>query len=130
MSDTRDYNGVTLDAPGRGRVYDSILETIGNTPLVRIPRLSAEEGLEADILLKLEFFNPLASVKDRIAVGMITALEKSGKIKPGDTLIEPTSGNTGIGPGLCCGFAWLQADPDHAGIHVGRAAQDACLSWR
>ena len=85
-----------FDAPGRGRVYDSIAETIGNTPLVRIRRLSAEEGITADILLKLEFFNPLASVKDRIGVAMITALEASGELLPGGTIIEPTSGNTGI----------------------------------
>lgn len=97
MSDTVDFNGVTLDAPGRGRVYGSILETIGNTPLVRIPRIAAEEGLKSDLLLKLEFFNPLASVKDRIAIGMISAMEADGTLKPGATLVEPTSGNTGIG---------------------------------
>lgn len=85
-----------FDAPGRGRIYDSIAETIGNTPLVRIPRLLAEERIEADILLKLEFFNPLASVKDRIGVAMITALEAEGRLLPGGTIIEPTSGNTGI----------------------------------
>ncbi|MEL7546746.1 MAG: cysteine synthase A [Pseudomonadota bacterium] len=98
MSDTYTYQGLTLDTPGRGRIYDSILETIGNTPLVRVPKLSAEEGLAATLLLKLEFFNPLASVKDRIAIGMITALEEAGKISPDKTtLVEPTSGNTGIG---------------------------------
>jgi len=86
-----------LDTPGRGRIYDSIVETIGNTPLVRIKRFCEAEGLTSDILLKLEFFNPIASVKDRIGVNMIVALEKEGKIKPGATLIEPTSGNTGIG---------------------------------
>ncbi len=85
-----------FDAPGRGRIYDSIIETIGNTPLVRAPRLSAEEGVVADLVLKLEFFNPLGSVKDRIGVSMILDLEKQGKIGPNSTLIEPTSGNTGI----------------------------------
>jgi cysteine synthase A len=85
-----------FDAPGRGRVYDSIAETIGNTPLVRIRRLLAEAAIDADILLKLEFFNPLASVKDRIGVAMITALEAEGALQPGGTIIEPTSGNTGI----------------------------------
>ena len=80
MSGTLDYNGVMLDAPGRGRIYGSILETVGNTPIVRIPRISEEDGLKATLLLKLEFFNPLASVKDRIAIGMITQLEKDGKI--------------------------------------------------
>jgi cysteine synthase len=86
-----------FDKPGRGRVYDSIVETIGNTPLVRVARYCAAEGIDADIMLKLEFFNPIASVKDRIGVNMILDLEKSGKLKPGGTLIEPTSGNTGIG---------------------------------
>ena len=97
MTKTHDFNGITLDTPGRGRVYGSILETVGNTPLVRIPRIAAEEGLKADLLLKLEFFNPLASVKDRIAIGMISAMEADGTLKPGGTLVESTSGNTGIG---------------------------------
>ncbi|MBN9547097.1 MAG: cysteine synthase A [Alphaproteobacteria bacterium] len=83
--------------PGRGRIYNSVTETIGDTPLVRIHRMAKDAGVKADILLKLEFFNPLASVKDRIGVGMIEALEKKGAITPGkSTLIEPTSGNTGI----------------------------------
>ncbi len=83
--------------PGRGRIYNSVTETIGDTPLVRIHRMAEEAGAKADILLKLEFFNPLASVKDRIGVGMIESLEKQGLITPGkSTLIEPTSGNTGI----------------------------------
>ncbi|TVR10215.1 MAG: cysteine synthase A [Salinarimonadaceae bacterium] len=83
-------------APGRGRVYDSITQTIGDTPLVRLSRLTAERGVDAEILLKLEFFNPIASVKDRIGVAMIDSLEAQGRIAPGATLIEPTSGNTGI----------------------------------
>jgi cysteine synthase A len=82
--------------PGRGRIYDSITATIGDTPLVRLARLAAEKGIKANLLAKLEFFNPIASVKDRIGVSMIDALERDGKIKPGSTLIEPTSGNTGI----------------------------------
>jgi cysteine synthase A len=83
--------------PGRGRVYDSITETIGDTPLVRLNRMAKDAGSKADILLKLEFFNPLASVKDRIGVNMIEAMEKQGIISPGkNVLIEPTSGNTGI----------------------------------
>jgi len=83
--------------PGRGRIYDSITETIGDTPLVRIKRLSAETGAKADVLLKLEFFNPIASVKDRIGVNMIEDLESRGVLKPGKSVIvEPTSGNTGI----------------------------------
>ena len=83
--------------PGRGRIYDSITETIGDTPLVRIKRLSAETGAKADVLLKLEFFNPIASVKDRIGVNMIEDLESRGVLKPGKSVIvEPASGNTGI----------------------------------
>ncbi|MBN9444135.1 cysteine synthase A [Bosea sp. (in: a-proteobacteria)] len=83
-------------SPGRGRVYASITDTIGDTPLVRLNRLPGERGVKATILAKLEFFNPISSVKDRIGVNMIDALEASGTLKPGGTLIEPTSGNTGI----------------------------------
>jgi len=82
--------------PGRGRIYDDITATIGDTPLVRLKRLAAEAGVKANLVAKLEFFNPIASVKDRIGVSMIDALERDHKIKPGATLIEPTSGNTGI----------------------------------
>lgn len=83
--------------PGRGRIYDSITQTIGDTPLVRIDKFAAEKGVGARLAAKLEFFNPIASVKDRIGVAMIEALEASGRITPGRTvLVEPTSGNTGI----------------------------------
>ena len=82
---------------GRGRIYDSITDTIGNTPLVRLNRIAAQHDVVGNLIAKLEFFNPMASVKDRIGVAMIDALEAEGKIKPGETtLIEPTSGNTGI----------------------------------
>ncbi|KQT83898.1 cysteine synthase A [Aurantimonas sp. Leaf443] len=82
---------------GRGRIYDSIIDTIGDTPLVRLDKLAREKGSRATILAKLEFFNPIASVKDRIGVAMIEALEAAGRIQPGrTTLVEPTSGNTGI----------------------------------
>ena len=84
------------------KIYDHIWQTIGNTPLVRIPNLSKEFGVRADILLKLEFFNPISSVKDRIALAMIEAGERDGKIKPGTVIIEPTSGNTGIGLAFIC----------------------------
>ncbi|MEI6559189.1 MAG: cysteine synthase A [Rhodospirillaceae bacterium] len=80
----------------RGKIYDSIIDTIGATPLVRLPRLSKDLGVNADVVGKLEFFNPLASVKDRIGFAMIDAAERAGKIGPGTTLVEPTSGNTGI----------------------------------
>jgi len=80
----------------RGRIYDSITETIGATPIVRLNRLPKERGVKANILAKLEFFNPISSVKDRIGVSMIDALEAAGRIGPGAVLIEPTSGNTGI----------------------------------
>jgi cysteine synthase len=83
--------------PGRGRIYNSITDTIGDTPLVRLHRLTKEAGVKADVLLKLEFFNPISSVKDRIGVSMIEALEAQKIITPGkSTLVEPTSGNTGI----------------------------------
>ena len=82
---------------GRGKIYNSIVDTVGDTPLVRLDRLAKEKGVKANLLAKLEFFNPLASVKDRIGVNMIAAMEAAGKIAPGKTtLIEPTSGNTGI----------------------------------
>jgi cysteine synthase A len=88
--------------PGRGRIYDDITQTIGDTPLVRAPRLSARHGARADVLLKLEFFNPIASVKDRIGVSMIEAMEHDGRIQPGTTIVEPTSGNTGIALAFVC----------------------------
>jgi len=79
----------------RGRIYDDITQTIGNTPLVRLRRVVGDA--KATVVGKLENFNPLWSVKDRIGVAMITAAERDGKLKPGGTIIEPTSGNTGIG---------------------------------
>ena len=89
--------GAARRTPGRGRVYASITDTIGDTPLVRIDRIAREKGVVSRLLAKLEFFNPIASVKDRIGVSMIDALEAQGKISPGrGVLVEPTSGNTGI----------------------------------
>lgn len=82
---------------GRGRIFGSITETIGDTPIVRLDKLAAAKGVKAQLLAKLEFFNPIASVKDRIGVAMIEALEADGRIEPGKSvLVEPTSGNTGI----------------------------------
>jgi cysteine synthase A len=86
----------------RGKVYDSIIDTIGATPLVRMRRLAAEAGSKSDILGKCEFFNPLASVKDRIGNAMIEAAEAAGELKPGATIVEPTSGNTGIALAFVC----------------------------
>ena len=84
-------------AAPRGRIYGSIVETVGGTPLVALPRLTREDGLLADVALKLEFFNPLGSVKDRIGAAMLLRAEREGLITPGRTvLVEPTSGNTGI----------------------------------
>jgi cysteine synthase A len=100
-----------------GRIYDSIAETVGNTPLVRIRRLT--EGLPCDVLAKLEFFNPLSSVKDRIGVAMIEAGEREGKIVPGTTIIEPTSGNTGIALAFVCasrGYACVLTMPESMSI--------------
>ncbi len=89
--------GSPAQTPGRRRIYDSIIDTIGDTPLVRLKKIAAEKGVKANLLAKLEFFNPIGSVKDRIGVSMIAAMEAAGKIAPGrSVLIEPTSGNTGI----------------------------------
>jgi cysteine synthase A len=105
--------------PGRGRVYNNITETIGDTPLVRLQRLPKENGVDADILLKLEFFNPLASVKDRIGVAMIEDMEARGKLKPDTVVIEPTSGNTGIALAFVCaakGYKLILVMPDSMSI--------------
>ncbi len=87
---------------GRGRIYEDITRTIGATPLVRLNRLPKEREAGAEVLAKLEFFNPLSSVKDRIGVSMIEALEREGRIGPDTVLVEPTSGNTGIGLAFVC----------------------------
>ena len=104
-----------FDKPGRHRVYDSILETVGNTPLVRIGRMAEQAGCQAELLAKLEFFNPLASVKDRIALAMLDAMEAAGTIGPGSVIVEPTSGNTGIGLAFVCaakGYRCILTMPD------------------
>ena len=107
-------------APTRGRIYDSVLDTIGATPLVRLPRLQAEERLGATVLLKLEFFNPLGSVKDRIGLAMIDAAEAAGAIAPGrSVLVEPTSGNTGIALGFVAaarGYRLIVCMPEGASV--------------
>jgi len=108
----------------RGRVYDSIVDTIGATPLVRIHRLAQKAGVRAypegaDILGKCEFFNPLASVKDRIGLAMIEAAEKAGRLKAGTVLVEPTSGNTGIALAFVCaakGYRLILTMPDSMSV--------------
>ena len=90
------YDAARYKRAGRGRIYDSVLDLVGDTPLVRLPRLMEELKPAGEVVAKLEFFNPLSSVKDRIGVSMIEALESEGKLKPGATIVEPTSGNTGI----------------------------------
>src|SRR5271163_1330030 len=95
-SASQDYDAAHYKRSGRGKIYDSILDTIGDTPLVRLPRLTAELKPKGEVLAKLEFFNPIGSVKDRIGVSMIEAMEAKGLIGPGTTIVEPTSGNTGI----------------------------------
>ena len=90
------YDAARYRRAGRGKIFDSILDTIGDTPLVRLPRLTAALKPKGEVVAKLEFFNPIASVKDRIGVAMVEYLEAKGALKPGGTIVEPTSGNTGI----------------------------------
>ena len=94
--------------PGRGRIYASITETIGDTPIVELSRMAGEYGIGSKIFAKLEFFNPIASVKDRIGVAILDALEAQGKIKADTVLVEPTSGNTGIALAFACAARGLE----------------------
>ena len=96
------YDAARYRRSGRGRIYDSVLDLIGDTPLVRLPRLTAALKPKGEVVAKLEFFNPLASVKDRIGVAMIEYLEAKGELAPGGTVVEPTSGNTGIALAFVC----------------------------
>ena len=90
------YTAARYKRSGRGKIYDSVLDLIGDTPLVRLPHLTAALQPKGEVVAKLEFFNPLASVKDRIGVAMVEWLEATGQLKPGGRIVEPTSGNTGI----------------------------------
>jgi cysteine synthase len=110
----------------RGHVYENIAETIGATPLVRVHRLAQQAGAKADILAKCEFFNPLASVKDRIGVSMIAAAEADGRIKAGTVLVEPTSGNTGIALAFVCaakGYRLILTMPESMSIERRKMLQ-------
>jgi cysteine synthase A len=106
--------------PGRGKIFESITETTGDTPLVRLSRLAKHHGVSAHLLAKLEFFNPIASVKDRIGVSMVDSLEADGRIVRGaSTLIEPTSGNTGIALAFVAaarGYRLILVMPENASI--------------
>jgi cysteine synthase A len=102
MSEIHALHPKNESSAGQGRIYDNITETVGHTPLVRLNRLAKDAGAKAEILLKLEFFNPINSVKDRIGVSMIEALEAQGKLGPGSVVVEPTSGNTGIALAFVC----------------------------
>jgi cysteine synthase A len=99
LTDIRAVNG---QGEFRGRTYDTILDTIGTTPLVRLRRMAEAHGAKAEILGKCEFFNPLSSVKDRIGRAMMESLEAAGKIGPKTVIVEPTSGNTGIALAFVC----------------------------
>ena len=115
---------VPYTAAPRGRIYDNVLQTVGGTPMVRLPRLAAEEKFVADLALKLEFFNPLGSVKDRIGLGMVLAAETAGLITPGKSvLVEPTSGNTGIALAFVAaarGYRLIVTMPESASIERRR----------
>ncbi|HEX3700216.1 MAG TPA: cysteine synthase A [Phenylobacterium sp.] len=90
------YDAAHYRREGRGRIFPSVLDLVGDTPLVGLPRLSAALKPKGEVVAKLEFFNPLGSVKDRIGVAMVEYLEAKGLLKPGGVIVEPTSGNTGI----------------------------------
>ncbi len=120
FSGTFAANHDATPAHARGRIYGSVLEVVGATPLVRVPRLAAEDKLVADLALKLEFFNPLGSVKDRVGLAMIDRAEAEGLIHPSrSVLVEPTSGNTGIALGFVAaakGYKLIVTMPEGASI--------------
>ena len=107
----------------RGRIYDNVLQTVGSTPMVRLSKLEAAHGVKAQIVGKCEFFNPLSSVKDRIGLSMIEDLEGSGALRPGGTIVEPTSGNTGIALAFVCaakGYRLILTMPETMSAERGK----------
>jgi cysteine synthase A len=111
-------------APARGRIFDTIIDARGNTPLVKLGKLGA--GLPGTVLVKVESFNPMTSVKDRIGSAMLDAAEKDGKLEPGGTVIEPTSGNTGIGLAFACaarGYKLVLTMPETMSVERRKLAQ-------
>lgn len=103
----------------RGHIYDNIIQTVGATPLIRLSRLTKDAGVVGNVIAKCEFYNPLGSVKDRIGLAMIEAAEKDGRIKEGATLVEPTSGNTGIALAFVCaakGYRLILTMPESMSI--------------
>ena len=110
----------------RGKIYENIIDTIGATPLVRFSRFAAEAGVPAQLLGKLEFFNPLSSVKDRLGLALINDAEQSGRLHPGSTIIEPTSGNTGVGLALVAavkGYRLVLVMPESMSVERRRLMQ-------
>src|SRR2546423_4682202 len=114
-------------AAGRGRIYDDITQTIGNTPLVRLRRVVGD--VKATVVAKPESFNPLWSVKDRIGVSMIDAAEREGKVNKNTTIVEPTSGNTGIGLAFTCaarGYKLVVTMPETMSLERRRPLEGFC----
>lgn len=112
--------------PARGRVYDSLLQTVGATPLVRLGKLARDADCAATLLGKCEFFNPLSSVKDRIGLAMIEAAERDGRIGPDTVIVEPTSGNTGIALAFVCaakGYRLILTMPENMSDERARMAR-------
>lgn len=109
----------TSNSEFRGHIYDNITQTVGATPLIRLSRLTKDAGVAGNVIAKCEFFNPLSSVKDRIGLAMIEAAEDDGRIKEGATLVEPTSGNTGIALAFVCaakGYRLILTMPESMSI--------------
>lgn len=104
------------------RIARQLTDLVGNTPLLEFSNFNASKGLKAQVIGKLEYFNPAGSVKDRVALAMIEDAEAKGLLKPGATIIEPTSGNTGSRTCFCLRLERLQINPDHAGYHECRAS--------